>query len=151
MPQISLSVAGRVYRVACGEGEEERLFDLGQALNRKIELLKKDFGEIGDQRLTVMAGLTLEDELSEANRKIALLEAELSAVKASSVETPRADDWTSGVAERLSAVAERIERATDVLNGNVREALAPDSEDCGFASGSQVSIEGADVFGPLKG
>jgi cell division protein ZapA len=126
MPQVSLSVAGRVYRVACGEGEEERLFDLGQALNRKIELLKKDFGEIGDQRLTVMAGLTLADELEEANRKVLLLEAELSELKAAPAEAPHQKDWSASLAERLSAVAERIERATEVLNGDSRETQAQD-------------------------
>jgi cell division protein ZapA len=124
MPQVSLSVAGRVYRVACGEGEEEHLFDLGQALNRKIDLLKKDFGEIGDQRLTVMAGLTLADELSEANRKIALLEAELATLKTAPTQPEQVEDWTSGLAERLGAVAERIERATEALNGNSGDAQA---------------------------
>jgi len=125
MPQVSLTIAGRVYRVACGEGEEEHLFELGEVLNRKIDLLKKDFGEIGDQRLTLMAGLTLADELSEANRKIAALELGLSELKASSkAEASRAEDWTSGFAERLGVVVERIERATGVLNGNSREASA---------------------------
>ncbi len=38
--------------------------------------MHKSFGEIGDQRLIVMAALTIADELSEARDRIAALEAD---------------------------------------------------------------------------
>ena len=50
---------GRTYRVACDEGEEVRLGDLAQLVDAKISALRQRFGEIGDQRLIIMAAITL--------------------------------------------------------------------------------------------
>ncbi len=73
MPQVMVTIAGRLYRMACGDGEEDHLQQLAHRLDGKISNLRKDFGEIGDQRITVMAALTMADELSEAERRIRAL------------------------------------------------------------------------------
>ncbi|HEX8666640.1 MAG TPA: cell division protein ZapA, partial [Beijerinckiaceae bacterium] len=64
MPQIQVTIAGRSYRMACGEGEEAHLEGLAQAYDAKITELRGAFGEIGDMRLHVMAALTYADELA---------------------------------------------------------------------------------------
>lgn len=66
MTQISVTIDGRKYRVACNEGEEARLESLAGTIDEKIGEMRKTFGEIGDQRLVIMAALTLADSLTEA-------------------------------------------------------------------------------------
>ena len=66
MAQVSVTIAAHVYRVACGEGEEAHLQGLARQIDERIERLKREFGEIGDQRLTIMAAITIADELAEA-------------------------------------------------------------------------------------
>ena len=68
MPQVSVTINGRQFRMACEEGEEARLARLAEDLDARIGRLRQRFGEIGDTRLTVMAALTIADELAEIDR-----------------------------------------------------------------------------------
>ena len=66
MAQVSVTIDNRKYRLACNEGEEARLEQLAAMIDGKIAELRASFGEIGDQRLVVMAALTIADSLAEA-------------------------------------------------------------------------------------
>ncbi|MGV3576972.1 MAG: cell division protein ZapA [Devosia sp.] len=77
MPEVNVEINGRKYRMACEEGQQGHLIALAERFNAQVEGLKGAVGEIGDNRLTVMAGIAVLDELTEANRKIATLEAEI--------------------------------------------------------------------------
>ena len=77
MPQISVLIAGKTYRMACGEGEEERLETLAGMLDAKIGEMREAFGEIGDMRLQVMAALTFADMLVDSRTRLAALETEV--------------------------------------------------------------------------
>jgi cell division protein ZapA len=70
MPEVNVEINGRKYRMACEEGQEAHLQTLADLFNTKIDSLKGNFGEIGDQRLTVMAGIAALDELYEAQRQL---------------------------------------------------------------------------------
>ena len=74
MTQVNVTINGRQYRMACEDGEEGHLAHLAEDLDERIARLRLRFGEIGDTRLTVMAALTLADELAEANKKLQGLE-----------------------------------------------------------------------------
>jgi len=66
MAQVSVTIDGRKYRLACNEGEEKRLEQIAGLVDDKIGELRGAFGEIGDQRLVVMAALTFADQYMEA-------------------------------------------------------------------------------------
>jgi cell division protein ZapA len=121
MAQVTVTIAGHVYRVACGENEEAHLQGLARQIDEKIETLKRNFGEIGDQRLTIMAAITFADELAEANRRIAALQAEIVNVKSATttLETER-DQWATHIAESINETAARIERVAHNLNATGR-------------------------------
>ncbi len=109
MPQVSVTIAGRIYRMACGEGEEDHLRSLAERLDGKINELRGDFGEIGDGRITVMAALTMADGLSEAERRIAALEADLAALRHDQLaEQARIEASGDALAAVLEDAAARI-------------------------------------------
>ena len=81
MAQVTVTIDGKAYRMACEEGQEGHLTDLAAQLDRYVSHLKTQFGEIGDLRLTVMAGIMVMDELSEVNRRVAAMEKELAAFR----------------------------------------------------------------------
>src|SRR5579859_1214254 len=81
MSHINVTINGRQYRMACEEGQEVRLLKLAESLESRVEQLRGKFGEIGDQRLTVMAALTVCDELLDANARIRNLEQELNTLR----------------------------------------------------------------------
>lgn len=118
MAQLAVTISGRVYRVACDEGEEARLGDLAQLVDAKIAGMRTRFGEIGDQRLTIMAAITLADEWSEANERVRELEAELARLKGHSAATP---EWAEKIAVSLSDAAQRIEHVAQELNESSHE------------------------------
>ena len=118
MPQIVVTIDGKTYRMACAEGEEDHLHGLAAAVDARIADLRRDVGEIGDLRLTVMAAITATDELSEARVRIAALEADLAATTAGRDDASRAAasgetafvghlNALSGTMERIAAKLER--------------------------------------------
>jgi cell division protein ZapA len=125
MNHINVTINGRQYRMACEEGQEIRLLKLAESLEQRIDTLRGKFGEIGDARLTVMAALTLCDELIDLNARMRSMEEEL--VRLRDVRTASADRakaTQAAVANALNAAAERIERTTQVLNRTVGGGVA---------------------------
>jgi cell division protein ZapA len=125
MNHINVTINGRQYRMACEEGQEARLMRLAESLQTRVEDLRGKFGEIGDQRLTVMAALTACDELLDANARLEKLEQELASLRDVRVAAgDRARATQVAVANALNAAAERIEKTTQVLNRTVGGGVA---------------------------
>jgi len=120
MSQVSVTINGRQFRMACEDGQEEHLTTLARELDSRIETLRGKFGEIGDTRLTVMAALTIADELGEMGTRINRLEEELMAVQEAHVATTdRHKAAQAAIAASLTSAAERIESVTKKLNAAV--------------------------------
>jgi cell division protein ZapA len=125
MSHINVTINGRQYRMACEEGQEVRLLKLAESLESRVEQLRGKFGEIGDQRLTVMAALTVCDELLDAGARIRNLEQELENLRGiRTAAIDRARQTQTAVANALNAAAERIERTTQVLNRTIGGGVA---------------------------
>ena len=71
MGQVSFEVNGRTYRLACRDGEEPRVLELADHVNRKVERLIQEFGQISPERLMLMAAILTADELWEAREQLA--------------------------------------------------------------------------------
>jgi cell division protein ZapA len=126
MAQVTVMIAGRSYRMACGDGDEPRLERLAAQLDGKIEELRGAFGEIGDMRLHVMAALTIADELDETKERLAAIEGELAALKQRfEAGEERAQASEIYMAETLTRTAERIERLAKSLNPSAPVVLNP--------------------------
>ncbi len=125
MNHINVTINGRQYRMACEEGQETRLLRLAESLESRVENLRGKFGEIGDARLTVMAALTVADELLDANQRIRALEEELAALRdVRVVAADRARATQSAVAAALNSAADRIEKTTQILNRTIGGGIA---------------------------
>jgi cell division protein ZapA len=125
MSHINVTINGRQYRMACEEGQELRLLKLAENLESRITNLRGKFGEIGDARLTVMAALTVCDELIDAGQRVQALEQELESLRSVRVvAAERARVTQTAVANALNAAAERIEKTTQVLNRTIGGGVA---------------------------
>jgi cell division protein ZapA len=103
MPQVSISINGRSYPVACDEGEEDRIRELARLIDSKVAGFARQVGQAGEARLLVLAALVLADELTEANagsHRSGSQGADDGAAVAGSV---------SRLAQRIEAVAARLE------------------------------------------
>jgi cell division protein ZapA len=125
MNHINVTINGRQYRMACEEGQETRLLQLAESFETRIGGLRGKFGEIGDARLTVMAALTVCDELLDAGQRIRSLEEELEALRGVRLAAAaRARSTQVAVANALNSAADRIEKTTQVLNRTIGGGVA---------------------------
>ena len=65
MGQVTVTLNGRTYRLRCGDGEEERLLRIAGHVSGHVERLTREHGQIGDERLILMAAILVTDELFE--------------------------------------------------------------------------------------
>ncbi|WP_011582754.1 MULTISPECIES: cell division protein ZapA [Chelativorans] len=119
MAQVTVTIDGKAYRMACEEGQEEHLVDLAQRFDRYVAHLKDSFGEIGDQRVTVMAGIMVMDELSELQRRMRGLESEIATLRKTRDDALlKADQNDAALTGALAQIAERIEAVAAKLAGS---------------------------------
>jgi cell division protein ZapA len=120
MAQVNVTINGRHYRMGCEDGQEDHVTQLAMDIDSRIEQLRETHGEIGDQRLTVMAALTVADELTESARRIRRLEEEIAALQdARVVAAERAQQAQAAVVAAFNVASDRIEQLTRQVNQSV--------------------------------
>ena len=134
LSRVTVTINGRKFRMACEDGQQAHLRRLASDFDQRIGRLRSEFGEIGNTRLTVMAALTISDELVQMSGRMRALErelAELQDTRAAAADHSKVTQ--AAVAAALNAAAERIEGITRRLN----RTLPPD-EGAASARGSAV-------------
>ena len=117
MPQVKVAIAGKAYRIACAEGEEEHLEGLAASFDARIEEMRASFGDIGDMRLHVMAAITMADEMHDMRKRLAAMEAELNDLRSfTSTGDERTQMIEARLADGIQKAADRIERLARGLN-----------------------------------
>ena len=121
MGQVSVTLNGRTYRLECGEGEETHLIALAEYLGSHVDTMKRKFGQVGDDRLILMASLLVTDEFWELRRQMQELKTSLAEARR---DRSVADESTKSVqadlAQRVSAVAERLEMLNERFGSDVQ-------------------------------
>lgn len=122
MAQVSVTINGRQYRMACEDGQENHLVKLAKNLDERIVELRGKFGQIGDARLIVMAAITVADDLAEMGKKIRQLQDEIAALQdARVVSTDRMHATQAAIVAAFNSAAERVEGIARKLNQTVAE------------------------------
>lgn len=104
MAKADITIRGKHYSVACAPGQEDRLVDLSTDLDARIRQIAEAVGDIGEEKLLLVAALALLDELDDAKR------AQPASEPASGSNTSAgAIDAIGDAAARIRALTERIE------------------------------------------
>lgn len=118
MAQVTVSIDSKIYRMACEEGQEEHLSELAGRFDRYVGHLKGQFGEIGDLRITVMAGIMVMDELHELQSRMRGLEAEVETLKKTRDNAlTKVEKTDHDLALALTEVTTKIEEIAGKLAG----------------------------------
>ena len=124
MGQVSVTLNGRTYRLECGLGEESHLIELAEYLGTYVDNMKRKFGQVGDDRLILMASLHVTDELWELKRQLQEIKTTLAEARRDrSVAEESAKSRASDLAARVSAVADRLETLNQRFGGEAPTPL----------------------------
>lgn len=120
MAEVTVTLNGRTYRLECGEGEESHLIALAEYLGSHVDTMTHKFGQVGDDRLILMASLMVTDELWETRRQMQELKTALAEARR---DKSAADDTTktlqADLAARVSAAADRLELLNERVGGGL--------------------------------
>ena len=74
MPEVDIIINNREHKIACSDGEENRVRELAGLLNEEVSNIANTIGQIGDVKLMVLAAITIldknQDILDEAVKNI---------------------------------------------------------------------------------
>ncbi len=109
MAQVDVSINGRVYTVACGDGEEAHLIELGRVVDERVSELAGAVGQVGDSKLLVMASLLIADALSDAQQQLAASEQQSEVTSSSDTDDDVIAQGLESIAMRIESIADRLE------------------------------------------
>ena len=70
MANINIKFNGKEFLLSCDDGQETHLEELSEQLNQKFEKLKKELGNIGENKLLLITSIKIIDEYFETKKKI---------------------------------------------------------------------------------
>lgn len=111
MGQVVVTLNGRTYRLECNEGEEGHLAELAQYIGSHVDDMRQKFGQVGDDRLMLMASLFIADELWSLRADVENLRAQLAEArrdKSNSDENARSIE--AQLFAKIGDAASRLER-----------------------------------------
>ena len=99
MSEVELSIAGRPYKVACRNGEEETLRAAGALVDAKSREALAGLGTLSESRQLLFAALLLADQIIDGRE-----------VEIPTGPDPDLVDRTQQLADRLESLADRLEQ-----------------------------------------
>jgi|ERR1700733_4591962 len=119
MPLVNVMVNSRAYTIACDDGEEPHLKELAAHVDAKVKELISTVGQVGDQKLLLMAAVLITDEFFEARGRLeghAKKAGELSNAQAEAdARIGRSEQLAAGALEdaarRLESIVEKLQAA----------------------------------------
>lgn len=119
MPDLTITIGGREFQVACQAGEEHFLRAASTLLNAEADPLVQQMGRLPEVRMLLMAGLMLADKTASIEDENRTLKARVAALEARPVPQaekievpvipPELRDTLAEIAARAEALAERVE------------------------------------------
>ena len=70
MANVNIRFNGKEFLLSCDDGQEEHLEELAEHLNTKFLNLKSELGNIGENKLLLIASIKVMDEYFETKKKV---------------------------------------------------------------------------------
>ena len=70
MANVNIKFNGKEFLLSCDDGQEEHLEELSLHLNKKFNELKNNLGNIGENKLLLIASIKIMEEYFETRKKI---------------------------------------------------------------------------------
>jgi len=118
MSHVTLTIAGRTYKVGCDEGQEDRVRDLGHEVDRRARALADATKATGEGLVLVLTSLMLADEAADAKAATAPLAEENAALK---VRVAELEAQNAEGRDALRQAHQRLEQRRDESAGRAQQ------------------------------
>lgn len=115
MPEVTITVGGRPFVVACQDGEEHFLHSAARMLDGEAGPLTASMGRLPEARMLLMSGLMLADRTAAVEDENRTLKARLAETEARLAGRQEALGNPAEVIETLAELAARAEAIADRL------------------------------------
>ncbi len=132
MPEVTITIGGRDFEVACQEGEEHFLRAAAQMLDTEAQTLLSQIGRMPESRMLLMAGLLLADKAAGADDRVRAMESRVGALQAeleeareaamhpNEIEVARIPEEVTDTLAELAARAEALAESVEEQAGAAR-------------------------------
>ena len=112
MAHVTITINGRQHDIACDDGQEAHLVRLAEYMDRRVaQLAAAVGGQTGENKLLVMTGLLIADELSDAKAELADLRKASAGIAALMEAEETLAENVERLADRIERIAARVEEA----------------------------------------
>ena len=131
MPEVTIKIGDRPFKVACPAGEESQLEAASAKLNAEAKVLIAHSGRVPESQMLLMSGLMLADRAIALEEKVKAAEIEMSSLRQSNkniapeIKTVLKEVKVTAVPEKLleslAELSARAEAAADDLEQKIAQ------------------------------
>lgn len=129
MEDVKLAINGRMYAIACDDGQERRVSMLGRYIDARLKEIGRAGGASNESHLLVLTALVLADEIHDLRED---LENTMRALRLKNIEAAKREsegpenakisadssdsadlqiaDAINGIARKIAAIADRVDQ-----------------------------------------
>lgn len=121
MPKVELTLNGRIYPVVCGEGEQDRVRELGRAVDETLRGIAGSAGGATEGQVLVLGSLTLADRIYDLESEAERMQAEMEALRAE-MRAMRENAVPPEEEAQVTAAVEHLTRRVEDIAARLRSA-----------------------------
>lgn len=112
MAEVNISINGRVYEIACDNGQEGRVVDLATYIDHKLQQIARSGAAYNDAHLMVLTALVLADELFETRAHASEIEMPVAPAQAAATKEDEQAlvSALEKLAKRIDSIATRVQQ-----------------------------------------
>ncbi|MDE1153843.1 MAG: cell division protein ZapA [Micavibrio sp.] len=109
MAEVNITLNGRIYEIACDQGQEGRVVDLAAFIDQRLQQISRSGAAYNDAHLMVLTALVLADELFEVQEGGAAKAPRAAAPVAAPAAPERNPEEELALVKLLDQMAKRID------------------------------------------
>ena len=131
MPEVTIKIGDRPFKVACPAGEENQLEAASAKLNVEAKVLIAHSGRVPESQMLLMSGLMLADRAIALEEKVKAAEVEMSSLRQSNknitpeiktvIKEVKVTSVPEELLESLAELSARAEAAADNLEQKIAQ------------------------------
>ena len=111
MAEVTLTINGRNYGIACDDGQEKRVRDLGYYIDQRMREIARAGAATNESHLMVLTSLMLADEVFDLKDNVGSMESQVRQAKSNGRDEEAIAGAIGELSDRIDDIADRIQKA----------------------------------------